>query len=890
MTGPNSSTFAVLLKQLRIRARLTHEELAEKSRVAVRTISDLERGISTTPRKETVQRLADALELIGTVRDEFEAAAREHRASIAGPPTTRTLPRDLASFTGRKPELRWVLAAAGPADAVGAVGIYAIAGMAGVGKTALALRAAHRLAGQFPDGQLFLDLRGYTDGLDPLSAQQALGSLLRALGTPAQLIPEDPEERAAFYRSRLAGTRTLIILDNALSTAQVKPLLPGTAGCLVIVTSRRSLRGLDDARALALEVLPEADAITLFRTVAGPDRVSADDPALAEIIALCGHLPLAVRIIAARMAYRKALRVEDLARQLRHERGRLAHLQDEDRNMTAVFALSYWHLPDLEQHLFRYLGLIPGPDFDAYAVANLIDAELDIAGRLLESLLDHNLLIQRTPGRYRFHDLVRVYARTLTSTPATTGRTSVPGAGAAASTGAPDTPDAALDRVLDYYLYTAQAADRRFERRTPLASEQAAVARPRVGPPLNTLEQVQVWLSAELANLDAATYYAAGHDRPGCAIALPAALAEYLRAHGPWTQALALHQCALDTARAIGSRRGQADALAHLAVVQRQSGALALARDSLTQALDLYGEPGERHGLAGGLVELAVVQRLTAQHPQAEASLTRALDLYRELSDRHGEAAALAELGVVQRQIGAFAQAEDTLSGALGLFRELGNRFGEAAVLSYLGSVQWSTGATARAEHSLTGALRLYHELGDRMGQANNLLYLGCVQREAGAYPQARATLTETLDLYTELGERRGQAGALTYLGVVQRLTSQYTQADESLTRALALFRELGDRGGEAEALNHYAQLIAVTSSPLAARGHYNDALRLAREIRSAKDEADALDGIAATYRSEGNISEAAGHYRQARALYLSLGCTADAARVQAVLDTMDSS
>jgi transcriptional regulator with XRE-family HTH domain len=182
----------VLLKQLRIQARLTHEELAEKASVAVRTISDLERGISLTPRKETVQGLADALELTGTARDEFKAAAREHRVLPAGSAATRALPRDLASFTGRKPELQWLLdAAAGGADAGGAVGIYAIAGMAGVGKTALALRAAHQIAGQFPDGQLYLDLRAYTDGLDALSAQQALASLLRSLGTPDQLIPEE---------------------------------------------------------------------------------------------------------------------------------------------------------------------------------------------------------------------------------------------------------------------------------------------------------------------------------------------------------------------------------------------------------------------------------------------------------------------------------------------------------------------------------------------------------------------------------------------------------------------------------------------------------------------------------------------------------------------------
>jgi tetratricopeptide (TPR) repeat protein/transcriptional regulator with XRE-family HTH domain len=867
MTQPHDLAFGRLLRHYRIQAGMTHEELADKASVAVRTISDLERGVSLTPRRETVQGLAAALKLSDSARAGFEAAARGRQGIAADPAASRTLPRDLASFTGRESELQWLLTATAEAAPAGTVTIYAIAGMAGTGKTALTVHAAHVMAERFPDGQLFVDLRGYTDGLEPLSAEQALSLLLRSLGVPDQLIPEDAEERAAFYRSRLAGTRTLIILDNALDTAQVKPLLPGTAGCVVMVTSRRNLRGLDDARGLTLDVLPEGDAVTLFRLVAGPERVRADDPALTEIIGLCGQLPLAIRIVAARLAYRSALSTADLASQLRHEHGRLRPLQDEDRNVAAVFALSYRNLSAAEQHLFRHLGLIPGPDFDIYAAASVAAIDTDEAEQLLDSLIDHNLLAQRSQGRYRFHDLVRVYARTLSTGPG----------------GAP----AALGRLLDYYLYTAQVADQCFERRIPRAARFAEVAAPAGGPLLANSQDAQSWLAAELANLDAATTSAANHQQPALAVALCAALAQYLRAHGPWSLALAMQQRALDAARQAGDQRCEADALGCIGVTQRLTGAYAVAEVSLAGAADRYRACGDSRGQAAALVELAIVQRLTGAHGAAAESLRQALTAYRTDSDRHGQAGALAELGVVQRQTGAFGLAKESLSQALSFYRELGNRYGEAGTLTYLGSVEWSTGAFDEATDTLAGALELYRAMGDQPGEANSLLYLGGVQQEAGRHGDAATELTQALGIYRELGDRRGQAGCLAYLGVIQNIAQRYDQARESLTQALDLFRELRDRGGEAEVLNHYAALTAATGTPAEARARYSEALRLAREISSAKDEADALSGTAATYQAEQDTAAAAAHYRQALDRYQTLGCTADAARVQAALDDL---
>jgi tetratricopeptide (TPR) repeat protein/transcriptional regulator with XRE-family HTH domain len=860
-----SLSFGERLKLLRRETGRTIEELSRASGVPMRSISDLERGITRRPRAATTRQLADALGLEGPIRTSFEEAAQGRPTTgsadaVGGGPAARTLPRATASFTAREEELARISEAASRQGENG--GICVISGMAGVGKTALALVAAHRLADQFPDGQLFLDLHGYTDGLEPLSPVEALGSLLRSLGATHQVIPDGLEERAAFFRSRLAGTRTLIVLDNAVGTAQVRPLLPGTAGCLVIVTSRRMLTGLDDATTVALDVLPEAAAVDLFRAIAGPENAPAAGDALAGIVALCGHLPLALRIVAARLKSRPALTLADLTRELRHEHGRLRYLQDEDRNLTAAMSLSYQSLPSPEKRVFAQLGLIPGPDFDAYTAACLTETEIGATTDLLDSLINHNLLAQDTADRYRFHELVRMYARTL----------------------GPSTPTSAIDRLLDYYLYEAQAADRRIERPFPAVSRPAEVAAPAVGPRLDTPARARAWVSAELANLDAAVYYAAGNHRPAHAVGLAAAIGQYLNIYGPWTQAIAMHHRALEAARDADDRYGEAGAHAWLGGALRLTSAFAEATMNFTRALSIYRELADRDGQARMLADLGIVERLTGDYQQAEENLGQALDMYRDLGNRLGQAGALAELGSAQRQTGAFERANASLTGALGLYRELGNRLGEAVTRSYLGSVQLVAGAAEQAEETLTVALDIYSELGDRLGQANTLLFLGGVRRETTRYAEATANLTRAWELYSQLGERRGQAAALAYLGFVQKLTADYDRADTSLAEALELFRELHDRGGEAETLNMYAALARATGAFQQARARYSKALDLARDIASARDEADALEGIGMTYQLEGDLTEAAIALRQALALYESLGCATDASRVQAAL------
>jgi len=311
-------TFGGLLRQLRTDAGLTQEELAEAASLSPRSVSDLERGINLTARKDTARLLADALNLTGPARTEFEAAARGRAvaggAGAGGVAAPRTLPRDIASFTGREPELRELLGTAScAADSGGVVSIYTIGGMAGVGKTAFAIHAAHQLAPRFPGGQIFLPLHGHTPGQRPVDPAEALASLLLTVGVPVQQIPPGLETRTALWRDRLAGRQLLLVLDDAADSEQVRPLLPGAGESLVLVTSRRHLTALEDAKAISLGTLPPEEAAALLVRLADRPGLSRQDTAAGEIAQLCGYLPLALGMLARQLHHHPAWTPADLA-------------------------------------------------------------------------------------------------------------------------------------------------------------------------------------------------------------------------------------------------------------------------------------------------------------------------------------------------------------------------------------------------------------------------------------------------------------------------------------------------------------------------------------------------------------------------------------------------
>ncbi len=401
VTGQPGPDFGGLLRELRTGARLTQEELAEAAGLSPRSVSDLERGVNRTAHKETARLLADALGLTGPARARFEAAARGRMPG--GPGTggvaaaTRTLPRDIASFTGRQQELEQLAEAA--AGTGGVVGICAVGGMAGVGKTAFAVHAAHHLADRFPGGQIFLPLHGHTPGQAPVDPAEALASLLLTAGVPAAQIPPGLEARMALWRDRLAERQLLLVLDDAASSEQVRPLLPGTGGSLVLVTSRRHLTALEDATAISLDILPPDEAAALLVRLAARPGLGPADPPVAKITRLCGWLPLAIGMVARQLHHHPAWTAAGRAAELAAARDRLELMTTENLSVAAAFNLSYADLTGEQQRLFRRLGLHPGPDIDGYAAAALDGTDLAAARRGLEALYDQYLLAE--PARPR---------------------------------------------------------------------------------------------------------------------------------------------------------------------------------------------------------------------------------------------------------------------------------------------------------------------------------------------------------------------------------------------------------------------------------------------------------------------------------------------------------
>jgi tetratricopeptide (TPR) repeat protein/transcriptional regulator with XRE-family HTH domain len=832
--GPN---FGGLLRRLRVDAGLTQEELAEAATVGARSVSDLERGVSRTARPQTARLLATALGLAGPERDRFLAAARgpflsdgahQPMASVAGvgaAAAIQALPRDIAGFTGRADEVDWMMTRlAGTAARGGrAVGICAIGGMAGIGKTTLAVHAAHLLAPAYPDGQFFLPLHGHTPGHRPTDPAEALASLLLAAGLPATQIPPGLEPRAARWRDFLAGKKILLVLDDASGHEQVEPLLPGTPGSTVLITSRRRLAALDDAAVISLDVLAPGEAAALLVRLADRPEMTPADAGVAEIAKLCGYLPLALGILARQLRHHPAWTAADRAAELAAERDRLALINTESVSVAAAFSLSYRDLTTAQRRMFRRLGLVPGPTFDAYAAAALDGATPDTARRHLEELYDQHLVAEPAPGRYQLHDLLRAHARALVAADSL------------------QRSGAATGRLLDYYLHTAAAAGRYFgypgRRRPPPGNPPAQT------PELSTPGQAGAWLEAERANLQAAADHAAAHTRFLHAIAIPAAMTGFLAARGYWDQSSALHQTGLTVARRTGDRLGEADTLTALGALQAETGDYPAASDCVDRALVLYGELGNLPGQAHALIQLGFVHALTGDYQAAAASHEKALALARSAGDHPAEAEALLHLGLLQQLTGDYPAAATSNQEALALFRDLGEPHGQAYALNTL----------------------------------------GVVQQETGDYPAATASQQQALALFSDLGAVLGQARALNDLGLVQQETGHYRSAEASHQQALTLFRDNGNQLGQAEALNRIGELSARTSAAGQARERHTHALAIARDINAAPEEARALEGLGRARLLEGSPGEGAAHLRHALAIYQRIASPA-ARRVQDTL------
>jgi tetratricopeptide (TPR) repeat protein/transcriptional regulator with XRE-family HTH domain len=818
--------FAGLLRELRTRAGLTQEGLAAAARLSHRTVSDLERGLATTPQRGTVRLLADALSLIGLERARFETAAlgRPQTTVPAGAAgAMRSLPRDVASFTGRERELEQLALSARAAG--GVVSIHAIGGMAGVGKTAFAVHAAHQFADRFPGGQVFLPLHGHTPGQAPVDPADALASLLLAIGVPAGQVPPGLEARVALWRDRAADAPLLVVLDDVAGSEQVRPLLPGAGGSLVLITSRRHLSALNDATAISLDTLPPDEAAVLLVRLAGRPGLSPGDPGVREIAELCGQLPLAVGMVARQLRHHPVWSAAGRAAELAASRDRLTLMETENLSVSAAFDLSYADLAPDQQRLFRRLGLHPGPDIDAYAAAALDGTSLSAARRGLEALYDRYLLAEPTQDRYRPHDLIREHARALAHRlDPELDRT------------------AATDRLLDYYQHASGVANFRIRRRArPSLAVDGGV--PIAVPVLAGYEQALAWARAERASLLACLDQAAAAGEHTRVIGLTAGIGGLLRYDGPWADAVARHTVA----------------------------------DQAAQRLD------DRLGRANALIDLGETQRLTGDYPAAVQTLEDALAIYRKLGDRLGQATAFFYLGTVKHMTSDYPAAVEALEQGLGLYRDLGDRLGQATAYSYLGTVWRLTGDYPAAARALEQALDVGRDVNDRRAQATALTFLGEVRRQTGDYAAAVQAEKEALAVYRELGDRLGQANALAFLGSVLRLTGDYPAAAEALEDAVGLFRDIGDRGGEVEALNEQGTLYRGRGELALARNCHQQSLEMSRKIDSAWDEAHALAGLGRCALADGDVTQAGDLLWQSLEIFQRIGA-AEVPELQAEL------
>ncbi|MFD0363832.1 BTAD domain-containing putative transcriptional regulator [Nocardia sp. GCM10030253] len=698
-----------------------------------------------------------------------EPAMVEPTLPVALSSKANFLPYDIPDFAGRDAELDRLI---GPLDDT-TVTISAIDGMAGIGKTALAVHVAHRVAERFPDGQLFIDLQAHSANLEPIAADAALEILLRQLGIPEQSIPTSTVDRGALWRSELAGRRVVVVLDNAADTDHVRPLLPNASASLLLITSRRRLVDLDGARALSVDLLPADDAVGLFEQIVGA-RAIAEPLAVLDVLQLCGFLPLAVRIAAARLQHRPRWTVEYLAGRLRDERRRLAELSTAERGVAAAFALSYRQLEPEHQRMFRLLGLHPGRDFDPGAAAALANSSVDDAEMLLEDLLDAHVIAQHELGRYTFHELLREHARAT---------------GAEAETD--DSRNTARTRLFDHYLHTARTAvDLLFhysaQHRRPLPEPSR--------PVLPFIDDIAAgrWLDAEHENLLATAGYAAEHGLPTFARDAAEALRPYLDGHSRHTDAARLHTVGLSASRQLADRSGEARALTDLGWAHWRQGDFEQAFSRSTQALLVSREIGDHLQEARALNTLGNVAWRRRDYDEARRNLEPALQLAVDAGNQVGEAHVRGNLAMVFAATASYTDAEDHLDRALALHRELGNQRGEALVLNNLGVIARGSGQFGLSLAHHGRARDLYRMLGNHSDEASAVNALGETARCGNNPTQAITDHTAALDLADEASNLPEQARAQEGLSRAHHTLGHLDEARAHAESALELYTDLG--------------------------------------------------------------------------------------------------
>jgi tetratricopeptide (TPR) repeat protein/transcriptional regulator with XRE-family HTH domain len=830
-----SQSFGGLLRRYRRAAGLTQEELAELSGLSARAIADIERGRTARPYRSSVRALAAALNLSADER-ELLIRAGKPRGTDQGPASTpsalanshpnvenqtRVMPRQLppavAHFVGRRAEIDTLNNLFSKRNGA-AVVISAIAGTAGVGKTALAVHWAHQVADNFPDGQLYVNLRGYDPG-DRVLAADALAALLRGLGVSGQDIPVAAEERAAHYRSLLADKQVLVILDNAHDVDQVRPLLPAGIGCAVVVTSRDSLPALvarDGAQRLELDLLPMADAVELLRALIGT-RADDDRTATKALAARCSRLPLALRIAAELAAARPASSVADLAEELADQQRRIEVLKagsDPYTAMRAVFSWSYRQLDADHAAAFRLTGLDPAQDFDSYAAAALTESSLEHAAHLLDQLARTHLIQRTEPGRYGMHDLLRAYAREL-----------------AVSNDGEHECRAALTRLFDYYRSAvAVAMDMVFPAQTKHRPSVAAIAA--VSPKMAGEADARAWLDRERANITAVVVHCADQCWPRYATDLAGLLFRYLMAGSHLPEALMIYGRALQAAR---------------------------------RSSDLAAEAAALNGLGG-------IDMIKGRFRDAVGHYQAALGRFRECGDRTGEARALANLGITEQLLHNLPAAAGYYRDAMAAFEYLGDDPTAARALANLGGVEIELGRYDQAAEHLNRALSVLRDANDQGHEAETLEHLGDLNLRLGQLAEAAAFHEQAMTIFRRLDHPVGVAAGLHSLGEISVRRGDYRQAIDYFRQSLALYREAGQQHGEILALRNLAGALERAGQPATARTELETALGLAAETGNTYEQANAHRDLAENYHRAAADEQARSHWQRALSLYTQLG------------------
>lgn len=816
--------FGHRLRERRRAVGLSQHGLAERSGLSVRMISDLERGRTRWPYRDSLNRLADALALDAQPRAAFIASAGRRHPNAKRPGTTgarharvsrsgardpsrpRLLPAPVPGFAGRADQLdalSQILEHPG-----GTAMICAIGGMAGVGKTALAVQWAHQVAAEFPDGQLFLNLRGFDRSSEPVSATEAARAFLDALGVPSSQLPASAEAQLNLYRSLLAGKRMLVVLDNARDVAHARPLLPGSPTCRVVVTSRNQLAGLaaiEAAHPLALDVLADDEARQLLASRLGESRLGADPGAVTTIIGACARLPLALSIVAARAATQPRLPLRQIAGDLR---------ASPAADVRAAFSWSYRQLGPATARVFRLASLHPGPNLEPRAVAALTGMTFEQAARELNALARVCMLQYAGPARYTLHDLLRGYAAELAS-----------------SRDSAEDHAAAVRGLLDYYL--SEAA---------LAMDAAFPAERHRRPAVSPISELAAgfasgsaaitWLRAERASLVPVIAYAADNGWPEHAIKLAQVMFRFLDTDAQFANSITVYASLGRAARLAGDQVAEATGLLNLGNTRLRQGGYRHGIESIRQALALFRQTGDETGQGRALTSLGLGNLLSGHPRTAVTHFEHALELYRRRGDPTGQARALANLGFAGLREGRYAE------------------------------------ATAHLRESLA----IFGDIGDQRGQASALANLGEIELRQDRHEQAASYLRQALDGFRQVGDRTSEADTVANLGITELRHGRPVAAMDLLNQALDICRQTGDVPRQALALNGLGDVLLAMERPAQARRHYETALNLTAQVGEKYEQARAHDGLGNAYQASGVRSQARRHWRDALAGYSDLG------------------